>query len=378
LPVRPSYTQSWVHQPFEPSSNAALKGLELSRRFYFEAARPILERRFPDFVHAAALIGHGSEVLGYDDERSRDHQWGPRVLLFVGELERAEEVRRALAHELPTEVGGFSTHFGPTEEEGTVALTEIESGPVDHRVEILVLKEYLRAEVGVDPLEAFTSIDWLVTPSQRLLELTAGEVFTDPIGDLTKVRKLLAYYPHDVWLVVMAGHWRRIAQLEHFLGRTGSRDDEVGSRLIAASLVHDLMRLALLQERRYPPYWKWLGTAYAELRRPEAATLTAAVAAAGWEAREDALVEAYEAVARRHNDLRVTPDVDPTVRPFWGRPFRVLFADRFVEALHASISDASLKAIEHRAGAMDAVSDNVDVRSDPTLFRKLSGLYDRA
>lgn len=70
-----------------------------------------------------------------------------------------------------------------------------------------------------------------------MLEATAGEVFADPIGELTRVREGLAWYPRDIWLLVMAGHWRRISQLEHFPGRTGSRGDELGSRLIAASLV---------------------------------------------------------------------------------------------------------------------------------------------
>ena len=60
-----------------------MQGLELSRRFYFEAVRPILERHFPNVEHAAALIGYGSEVLGHDDERSQDHEWGPRVQVFV-------------------------------------------------------------------------------------------------------------------------------------------------------------------------------------------------------------------------------------------------------------------------------------------------------
>ena len=350
--------------------------MELSRRFYFEAVRPILERRFPDFVHAAALVGHGSEVLGYDDEQSRDHEWGPRVQLFVREMPE-NGIGDAFAEELPGEFAGFPTHFGPTTEEGTVAITRIESGPVNHRVEALALRDYLVQELGVDPLHQFEAVDWLVTPSQRLLELTAGEVFSDQIGDLTRVRETLAFYPHDVWLVVMAGHWRRIAQLEHFLGRTGSRGDELGSRLIAASLVNDLMRLSLLQERRYPPYWKWLGRAYADLGRPECAALKAALAAGDWRAREDALVDAFEGIARRHNDLGVTDSVDPTVRPFFGRPFRVLFADRFVEALRSSIADPSLSGIEHRAGAVDSVSDNVDFRCQPNLFRQLSGLYHR-
>ena len=46
-----------------------MRGLELSRRFYFDAVRPVVEQNFGDIEHAAALIGHGSEVLGLDDER---------------------------------------------------------------------------------------------------------------------------------------------------------------------------------------------------------------------------------------------------------------------------------------------------------------------
>ena len=188
-------------------------GLELSRRFYFEAVRPILEREFPQIEHAAALIGHGSEILGFDDERSRDHQWGPRVQLFMRDLDCADEIARTMADMLPRSVAGFPTNFGPTDEEGTVVLTKLAGGPINHGVETIVLSDYLCAELGVDPLQGFTVTDWLATPTQRLLESTAGDVFIDPIGDLTRVRELLAWYPHDVWLFVMAGHWRRVAQL---------------------------------------------------------------------------------------------------------------------------------------------------------------------
>jgi hypothetical protein len=355
-----------------------VQGLELSRRFYFEAVRPILEREFPTLEHAAALIGHGSEVLGFDDERSRDHQWGPRVQLFVHDPGHADEVSLAMANLLPHSVAGFPTNFGPTDEEGTVALAELAAGPIDHRVETLLLGEYLRRELGVDPLRGFTVTDWLATPAQRLLECTAGEVFSDPIGDLTRVRELLAWYPKDIWLFVMAGHWRRVAQLEHFLGRTGSIGDEIGSRMIAAWLVRELMRLALLQEQRYPPYWKWLGTAHAALRRPETPALSRALAAQDWQTREEALVDAYEAVAHRHNELDVTEYVDPSARPFWGRPFKVLFADRFVDALRHAIVDPGLRAVDHQAGAVDSVSDNVDFLDQPSLFRELVDLYDRA
>jgi hypothetical protein len=340
--------------------------------------RPILERDFPEFEHAAALIGHGSEVLGFDDETSRDHEWGPRVYLFTREPARARAVEDRLARELPTSFAGFPTHFGPSDEPDTARLAEVTAGPVAHRVQVLVLRDYLRERIGVDPLEGFTVVNWLTTPTQRLLELTRGEVFSDAVGDLTSARELLAWYPHDVWLYAMAGHWQRIAEYEHFVGRAASRGDELGSRWITASLVRDLMRLAFLQERRYPPYAKWLGTAYAGLGRPEQQALERALAATDWETREEALVEAYEAVARRHDELGITVPVDPVVRRFWGRPFRVLFADRFTRALQAAISDPAVRRIGVALGAIDAVSDNTVLLGRPAQWRKLADLYDRA
>jgi hypothetical protein len=350
----------------------------LSRRFYEEAVRPILDRRFPHFEYAAALVGYGSEVLGYDDETSRDHEWGPRVYLFTRERSNTASIRESLADELPVSFAGFPTHFGPTEEPGTLRLEAVETGPVAHRVEVHVLSEYLRERMGVDPLEGLSSAEWLATPTQRLLELTAGEVFSDPIGELTTVRELLAWYPHDVWLYAMSGHWQRLAEYEHFVGRTRARGDELGSRWITASLVHDLIRLAFLQERRYAPYAKWIGTAYVELARPERTALECALAARDWQTREQALVDACEAVARRHNELGVTDELDASARSFWGRPFRVLDAARFVRALRAAITDEAVQAIEPTVGTIDAVSDNTPLLTRPQLWRELAGLYDRA
>lgn len=355
-----------------------MKGLELSRRFFFEAVQPVLERRFPELEYAAALIGYGSEVLGLDDEMSQDHEWGPRVQLFTDQLDRAPEIERTLAEELPRTFAGFPTNFGPTGEPGTLWMTATDSGPVAHRVQTFKLADYLRTRIGVDPREGFTAADWLVTPSQQLLELTAGDVFADPIGELTRVRRLLAWYPHDVWLLAMAGHWRRIAQFEHLHGATLIRRDELGSRLLAAALVRDLMFLGFLQHRRYAPYPKWFGAAYAELNLPESEALVAALSAGGSDASEDALVTAYEIVAGRHNELAVTEEVEATARQFWGRPIRVISADRFVEALRRAISDPDLKAVDHDSGGFDALSDNTQLLSNPLLWRQLVALYDRA
>lgn len=352
-----------------------MQGLELSRRFYFEAVLPILERRFPGLDHAAALLGSGSEVLGFDDEISTDHHWGPRVQLFLRDPAPADEIRDVLGDELPPTFASYPTNFGPPDEAGARLLVPVSSGPVAHRVEVETVGGFMLEQLGFDPLAGVEIADWLATPSQRFLGVTGGEVYADAIGDLTAARNAVAWYPHEVWLLVMAGQWRRISQLEHFVGRTGLRGDELGSRLIAAHLVDDLMRLAFLQERRYAPYPKWFGSAYALLRRPEEPALATTLAAEGWTEREEALGDAYRLLASAHNELGVTAPLEPDVRQFYGRPLQVLDSNRFVDALRAAISDPAVRAIEHHAGSIDAVSDNTDVLTRPWLWRSLRGLY---
>lgn len=68
---------------------AFIPGLELSRLFYWEAVRPCLDEYLPGLPHAAALIGPGSEVLGFDTPMSQDHNWFPNVLLFLREQDSA-------------------------------------------------------------------------------------------------------------------------------------------------------------------------------------------------------------------------------------------------------------------------------------------------
>jgi Domain of unknown function (DUF4037) len=125
---------------------------------------------------------------------------------------------------------------------------------VTHHVRVAVLEEFLRQRLGFDPRAGVGVVDWLATPQQILLEVTRGGVFHDPSGELRAVRAALDWYPQDVWLWLLACQWRRLDQEEPFVGRTAEVGDEIGSRVIAARLVRDLVRLCFLLERRYAPY----------------------------------------------------------------------------------------------------------------------------
>lgn len=360
---------------------AFVPGLELSRIYYEEAVGPLLAARFPDLPYAAALLGSGSEVLGFDTPVSTDHHWGPRLFLFLpeGEYERRREAITALLAEwLPYEIRGFSTNFGPPDAIGVQLRRPIDAGPVNHWVRPTTVRRFVMGALGVDPHGTLAPRDWLTFPEQRLLELTAGAVYHDGPGELTAVRRRFAYYPRDVWLYRLAAQWKRISQEEAFMGRCGDSGDDLGSRLVAARLVRDLMRLAFLLERAYAPYSKWFGTAFARLRcAAELGPYCArALAAETWREREGYLSDAYRVVARLHNALGVTSPLAEEVAPYYDRPYLTLRADRFAAALREAIADEEIRRIAGDCGAVDQFVDCTDVTTRPELCRRLGVVYE--
>ena len=76
--------------PEYPSTENFVKGLDLSRIFYEEAIKPILESEFPDLVYSAGHLGAGSDVLGFDTKQSMDHDWGPKLVVFLNNEDHAQ------------------------------------------------------------------------------------------------------------------------------------------------------------------------------------------------------------------------------------------------------------------------------------------------
>lgn len=336
-----------------------LPAAELSGAFYQELVRPLLHGH----AHAAALLGWGSDVLGYDTPRSTDHGWGPRLLVVVDDTD-VEPVRSRLEAALPEHFRGWPVRYG------------WDDVPVDHHVMVTTLRSWSVEWLGVDATLGLSDLDWVVTPQQRLLGVTAGPVHADDRGDLQRLRRTLAWYPDQLWRWLLASQWHRLAQEEAFVARTAEVGDESGSAITAARLVRDLVRLALLLGRRYAPYSKWLGTAFARAPHADALPehLRAALHARDVTARETALEQAYVALAERHNRTGLTPPLDPAARPYHGRPARVLMADRFTHALLDTVTDPHLRRLPV-IGGVDQVVDSADVLTSPDRYRRLTALY---
>jgi hypothetical protein len=340
-----------------------IDGIELARRYWHDAVAPIIDELLPGLPRAAARIGAGSDVLGFDTERSTDHGWGPRVVVLFDDgfdlaRDRRIELLKAIDARIPAAFLGYPTRFVASE-----------GGPERHQVMLTTVREWFTLALGFDPRGTISDADWLGAPSQLLLEATSGAVFEDATGELTLARERIRWYPDDVWLYLLGCQWRRIDQEEPFVGRTGEVDDDLGSAVIAARLVRDIMRLCFFIERRYAPYAKWFGTAFAQLDCGPTLmpVLREALAATDWQAREAALVPAYEHVAGMFNALGVTEPQEPGVRYFYHRPFRVLGSGRFVEACMAR---TPLRRLGY-AGGVDQVADSTDVLSNAATARQL-------
>ncbi len=157
------------------------------------------------------------------------------------------------------------------------------------------------------------------------------------------------------------------------MGRCGQAGDELGSRLAAARLVNDLMRLAFLMERQYAPYLKWFGTAFKQLDCADrlAPILTRVLEANSWQAREEHLSAAYELAARMHNDLGITEPLPVQVSPYYTRPFLVIHADRFAEAIRAAITSEPIRALPEHLGSIDQFVDSTDALNCFDRFRSV-------
>jgi hypothetical protein len=332
-----------------------INGIELCRRFHMEVVEPIMSETYPFLSYSSALMGPGSEVLGYDTEMSTDHDWGPRVFLFLNEQDigYSEQIKVSLNGQAPGRFYGF---------------------PVDVRMSrITTVPRFIESCLAVNRDEPIEPVDWLTFPSQSLLEITKGAVYRDDHRLLDSLRNQLNYYPQDVWLYLMASSWQRIGQEEHLMLRSGFIGDELGSAIIASRLVRDIINLCFLMERQYAPYPKWFGTAFKHLKCSDLLLpyLWTAQTATTWKEREHAFNNAYKRLSNMHNSLKVTEKISDDVSYFYDRPFKVMNGEGVARLIANQIVDADIKLLAEKRliGNIDQITDNTD-------FRKINGWSD--
>lgn len=243
-----------------------MNGLQLARQFYFDCVKNIITERFPELNnrYAVGLVGYGSDVLANDDELSRDHEWGPRLHIFVDkDLHRkyAKKIDQTLTQFLPVYFEGFPTRFKLTNI-GAVMTTE-QNG--FHHIVITTPERFLELTIGFDSVPKI-DFDWLLISEQRLLEFTRGEIFEDFTGEVSRLRKELNYFPDDVWKYRLAFLLESIAWEDDLISVCGYRGDRLSMHINFSKTIERIMKLCFLLNKKYCPLSpKWLHREFKKL-----------------------------------------------------------------------------------------------------------------
>ncbi|MBR4768950.1 MAG: DUF4037 domain-containing protein [Lachnospiraceae bacterium] len=233
-----------------------MKGLELSRLFYEEAVRPMLEKEFSSLLPllAVGLTGSGSECMGYDDEASQDHDFEPGVQIFLpGEdvVSRRDAFLLERAYDkLPREFRGFQRSKLPP------------AGA--NRRGVIRTAEFFTEKTGT-PDGTLTAEEWLTLPEQYLLEATDGKLFFDGYGEVTEIRRRLMHFPEDIRLKKMAGALYLMGQAGTYnFPRILAHGEPGAAQLALAEYVRAAIHLGHLLADRYTPYYKWAFRSFRE------------------------------------------------------------------------------------------------------------------
>ena len=234
-----------------------MKGLDLCRQYYFDIGRPLLYEKFPEVMPrcAAGLVGDGSECLGYDDDISQDHDFGPGFCLWLtAEDFRAYGAQIQEAYDsLPDGFLGYRRQVS-ARGGGRVGVMEIHS----------FYSRYIGQEQPPKDL-----MRWLYLPEDKLCQVSAGEVFEDPLGEFSAIREVLRkYYPEDVRIKKIAACAARMAQSGQYnYGRLMLRQDTVAASIALDEFLRNAMKMIWLFNKRYAPYYKWTWHGLNELKK---------------------------------------------------------------------------------------------------------------
>ncbi|MBR3311733.1 MAG: DUF4037 domain-containing protein [Solobacterium sp.] len=236
-----------------------MNGIELSEKYYETYGKPMLEEQFPEILPylACGICGSGSECFGYDDAVSQDHDYEPGFIIFLpGEdvIDRrtAFLLERAYA-KLPREFMGLKRSLMAP------------AGGARHGV--IRTEDFFLEKTGTKD-GILTIGQWLDTPEQSLAEAVNGKIFTDPYGEVSRIREGLHYFPENIRRKKLAGQLLLMAQAGQYnYQRCLKHGETAAAQMAVFEFVKSTMAAIFLLNGVYQPYYKWSFRALRQLER---------------------------------------------------------------------------------------------------------------
>lgn len=233
-----------------------MKGLDLCEAYYHACGSEMIRSKFAHYEDriAVGLVGEGSDCFGFDDEISRDHDWGPGFCLWL-ETSCYDAVGPTLESEyqkLPQTFENFeriSSRWGKS------------------RVGVMEIGAFYRGYIGLSQAPEEIEL-WFRIPERNLAACTNGRVFQDPPGRFSAIREdLLSFFPEDVRLAKIVAHCASAAQAGQYnYPRLVKRSEYFAAQYAVTKFCADIISLVFLLNRRFCPFYKWSHRAVRDLQ----------------------------------------------------------------------------------------------------------------
>lgn len=223
-----------------------ISGMDISKKFYQEYLRKIIENDFSEYASkiTVGLIGEGSECYGFDDEYSTDHDFFPDLCIFVDDdaYEMIGEKITAAYNTLPKEYMGYKSQ---------------KTALADGRRGVIKTSDFYSKHLGTSLYE---QIDFTKLKDYELAVCTNGEIFYGNNTEFMKMReKLSEGYPAKVRLLKLSEDVAVFSQAGQYnFLRMLKREDDFTAGLMLADFCKGTMILYHHMSSIYPPHDKWL------------------------------------------------------------------------------------------------------------------------
>ena len=271
-----------------------MTGMEICRKFYEEVGKQMIHEKFPEYENqmAVGLVGEGSEVFGYDDAFSRDHDFGPGFCIWL-----PKELYKAMGDRVQEEYDKLPDTFLGIKR----TTTEMGKG----RVGVWRMGDFFEEYTGHRTAPELAA-EWVEIDDYKLATVTNGEIWRDDLGEFTKRRAGFLAQPPEAYRVKLARMISSMAQMgQANYPRAMARKDYVTAEICISKYMEDTLHCIFLLNDQYAPYYKWLLTGSKSLEiLPEVGDMLRALADTD-DQREYWKDFKYDAITINENDQKV-------------------------------------------------------------------------
>ena len=225
-----------------------ISGLALSEAYYHQYGRSMIEESFSAYKRymAVGLVGEGSDCLGFDDDLSESHDFGPGFCIWL-----PDEVYQNIGWKLREAYEKLPRTYQNKR--------RIETAEGHDRVGVFSIGEFYRRYTGCKDVPG-APVEWLLAPETSFATVTSGKVFEDHLGEFTRIRQgILDFYPRDVLLKKLAARMAMMSQTGQYnYERIMKRNDYASAYLACSEFVRNAVSMIYLLNGRYMPFYKWV------------------------------------------------------------------------------------------------------------------------